>query len=359
MQPPIYFYLPKSYWEADDRLPQLLAQYQNQAIDSALWEWHVATHPSLKSDGLFAWVIQPYLCLRAGGFECHIVSELPQSGIVIVPRKFVPEQLRPGKDLLIVMLKADCKLHKYSQIHIIENPNEKCSDTDLWQSYFIPHFPQPGLRPRDPDRTTFTNIAYFGLETNLAKELCDLAWENQLQNLGLTWSVRQRDRWHDYSDVDAIVAVRSFQTDGYDWKPASKLFNAWHAGVPAILGRESAYQNERKSELDYIEVGSVDEAMAALQKLQAQPKLRQAMIENGRIRAERTQPQAIARQWQKFLIEIAVPAYDRWRETSALSQQSYALVRYLTMESRGLRSQTRRVRGQIKGQIKSAIQSLL
>jgi hypothetical protein len=357
MQPPIiYFYLPKVYWDADDRFPHLLEKYQTQAIDSDLWEWHVATHPSLKSDGLFAWVIQPYLYLRAGGFDCQLVSELPQSGIVIVPRKFVPEQLRPGRNLLIVMLKADCKLHKYAQIHIIENLNEQLKHTtDMWESHFIPHFPQPGLRPRNADRSTFENIAYFGLETNLAKELSDTTWSTQLQNLGLNWSIRQRDRWHDYSDIDAIVAVRSFQTQGYDWKPATKLSNAWHAGVPAILGRESAYQNERKSRLDYIEVSSVDEAIAALQKLQAEPKLRQAMIDNGRKRAERTQPQEIARQWQNFLLDTAVPAYYRWCETSPLSQQSYALVRYLAMESRGLRSQTRRVQGQIKSAIKSML----
>ena len=37
-------------------------------------------------------------------------------------------------------------------------------------------------------------------------------------------------------------------------KPPSKLFNSWLAGVPAVLGHESAYRAERRSDLDYIEV---------------------------------------------------------------------------------------------------------
>lgn len=357
MLPPIiYFYLPKEYWKTDDRFPQLLEKYQTQAIDSDLWEWHVATHSSLKSDGLFAWVIQPYLYLRAAGFDCQLVSDLPQSGIAIVPRKFVPEELRPGQNLLIVMLKADNQFHKHAQIHVVENSNEQLKHTtDVWKNHFIPHFPQPGLRPRTADRIVFGNIAYCGLELNLAKELCDPTWSDQLQALGLTWLIRHRDRWYDYTDIDAIVAVRSFQTHGYDWKPASKLFNAWHAGVPAILGRESAYQNERKSALDYVEVASVDEAIAALQKLQAEPKLRQAMIDNGRMRAEQTQPQQIAQQWQQFLTEVAVPAYHRWCETSRLKQQSHTLVRSLVMESHAQRLRARRAQGRIKRAVKSLL----
>jgi hypothetical protein len=357
MQPPtIYFYLPEVYWLADERCPDILEQYCNQEIDGDLWKWHVATHSSLKSDGLFAWVIQPYLHLRAIGFPCQIVSTLPKSGIVIVPRKFVPEHLRPGKNLLIVMIKADCKLHKYAQIHIIENPNEEMRrSSDLWKSHFIPHFPQPGLLPRNSNENRFENISYFGLEANLAPELCALDWENRLKAMDFNWSIVGRDRWHDYTQTDAMVAVRSFQTQGYNWKPASKLFNAWHAGIPAILGRESAYQAERKSKLDYIEVSTPEEIIAALQKLRDEPKLRQAMIENGRLRAERTQPEKIALQWRQFLTHIAVPAYHCWRNSSDVSQQSFALIRYLAAESRELRSQTRKMQGQVRSLVKSML----
>jgi hypothetical protein len=350
--PPIYFYLPEIYWQVDPQFPHRLEQYFAQAVDlGELWEQHVAMQPSLKADGLFAWVILPYLHLRACGFPCQLVSQLPMEGIVILPRKFIPEDLRPDRNLLFVMLKADCKLHKYAQIHIIENAAETLSQTEthLWASHFIPHFPQPGLRPRDPQRgDRFVNVAYFGLETNLAAELCTPNWQAELHSLGFNWSIVSRDRWHDYQNIDALVAVRSFQQQGYEWKPASKLFNAWHAGIPALLGQETAFQAERKSELDYIEVNSPGAIITALTRLRDDVKLRHAMVDNGRQRAACTQPSVIAAQWQQFLTEVAIPAYHRWRDRPLIHQQSFILIRYLASESRGLRSQTRRIKGQVK-----------
>lgn len=61
--------------------------------------------------------------------------------------------------------------------------------------------------------------------------------------------------------------MRSFSQNDYYDKPALKLFNARHAGVPAILDAESAYRAERMSELDYIEVMSVDGTLLALKLL--------------------------------------------------------------------------------------------
>ncbi|NES04757.1 MAG: glycosyltransferase [Okeania sp. SIO2F4] len=38
----------------------------------------------------------------------------------------------------------------------------------LWGSYFIPHWSQPGLIPRNPKRGDgFENIVFFGREQNL------------------------------------------------------------------------------------------------------------------------------------------------------------------------------------------------
>ena len=54
------------------------------------------------------------------------------------------------------------------------------------------------------------------------------SWSEKLKDLGLNWQVVSRDRWNDYSNVDAIFAVRNFkQASDYKWKPASKLVNAW------------------------------------------------------------------------------------------------------------------------------------
>ena len=109
-----------------------------------------------------------------------------------------------------------------------------------------------------------------------------------------------------------------------------------HAGVPAILGCESAYQAERQSDLDYIEVNSVHEALNALKQLRDNKQLRQSMVKNGRKRAESTTPEQLFQRWRKFLIDVAIPEYDRWCQASKLTQQIYLARRYLVVKENGL-----------------------
>ena len=97
------------------------------------------------------------------------------------------------------------------------------------------------------------------------------------------------EEWHDFRETDAVVAIRSFDQDLHHIKPASKLVNAWHAHVPAILGRESAYRALRQSSVDYIEASSFVEAKAAIEMLKRDPGPRCSMAENGRRRAPEIQ----------------------------------------------------------------------
>jgi hypothetical protein len=76
------------------------------------------------------------------------------------------------------------------------------------------------------------------------------------------------NEWHDYSDTDVVLAIRELDRDNlWQGKPASKLYNAWHAGVPAILGYVSAFRSERETKLDYLQATSVREVILALKKL--------------------------------------------------------------------------------------------
>ena len=106
--------------------------------------------------------------------------------------------------------------------------------------------------------------------------------------------------------------------------------------LPAVLGRESAYRSERQSALDYIEVASPEEAVAAVEMLQGDRNLRRAMIENGRIRAQETGNAQIVGQWRHFLTKVAVPAYYRWCTASIWQQQIFLTRRYLTMKANRL-----------------------
>ncbi|NJO10221.1 MAG: glycosyltransferase family 1 protein [Leptolyngbyaceae cyanobacterium SL_1_1] len=134
------------------------------------------------------------------------------------------------------------------------------------------------------------------------------------------------NRWNDYRTIDAVVAVRSLQSAQtssqlYCNKPATKLYNVWLAGVPAILGAESAYRAERRSPLDYLEVSSLEELQQAVIRLQQQSNLRQAMVAQGRQRAEAITPERLCDRWLTFIHQVAIPAYDRWCRQPRWRQQ--------------------------------------
>jgi hypothetical protein len=317
--PPIYFYIPPSYF------PQTLPKSADEP-----WQGFAM--------GIHAWTLQTYLRLQADGFSCQLVQEFPQRGIVILHRNALRAcpNLKPGRDILLVCLKAELPPYPFAQLHVVQNPNETRTFPG---SYFLPHWTQPGLIGRNSERgDRFESVAFFGHEVNLAPELKHPSWQEQLAALGLRWQpLINRNRWdkseainpqwHDYSVVDVVVAVRSFNHQQlqrhrhYRSKPATKLYNAWLAGVPAILGGESAYQAERQSPLDYLEVSSPDELLAALKHLRDNPSLREAMVRQGQARAREIHPTATTAQWRKFLTEIATPTYYRWRDRSQWSRQ--------------------------------------
>ena len=91
------------------------------------------------------------------------------------------------------------------------------------------------------------------------------------------------------------------QKNGFTAKPATKLYNAWFAGVPAILPNEYAYRQLRKSELDYIEIKQPEDAANAILKLKNNPDLYRAMVENGLKRSNEFAREKIVAQWVDLL----------------------------------------------------------
>jgi hypothetical protein len=314
--PSIYFYIPQSDWPED--MPETADTY---------WQGFAR--------GIYCWTLQTYLRLKADGFPCQLIGSLPSEGIVLAHRDSLADNLPPpGSRLLIVCLKAERDPHPSAQLHIVQNRQEALTQSmSVWKPHYIPLWPQTGLICRDFKRNLrFENVAYCGHERNLAPELKSSSWQEQVSHLGLHWYIASRNSWNDYSEVDVILAVRPFKRNAHLEKPATKLFNAWHAGVPAVLGRESAFQAERKSELDYIEVATPAEVLSALKRLRDDQKWRQAIVENGRIRAEETQVANLVNQWRNFITHIAAPAYERWCAASSWTRQTFLMRRYLALK---------------------------
>ncbi|HEY9620313.1 MAG TPA: hypothetical protein V6C78_08090 [Crinalium sp.] len=331
--PPIYFYIPKRYW-ASVEFPQHPQEYWAwQNINPAKYQW-----------GMYNWTLQTYLYLKADGLPCSLVQEMPSEGIVISHKDFLPDHAIPNRNTLLICIQGDKTEHPYAQLHVVQNLQDQQwkERPTLWDSYYMPHWIQSSLIPRNPERgDRFENIVYMGDAVNLAPELRDPSFSKALEEMGLRWRVVGRDGWNDYSEIDAIVAVRSFTSlSSYRVKPALKLCNAWHAGVPAILGQEPAFQAERKGDLDYLEVTSLEDVLTALQVLRDDVELRQAIVSNGRIRARATNEMQLTQRWRQFLTHLASPMYERWCNQPEWQRQIFLQRRSLVLKQARFRNRS-------------------
>jgi hypothetical protein len=300
--PEIYFYLPEQ--ARFDPLPESVQGY---------WEDYESQRGS-RHYGRYSWTLKTYLYLKRYGITCNLTDALPRYGIVIAHRDFLEDlSTRALQGILLVCIKADREALETADIHIVQNAADPIVSSGKLDegAYFIHYWPQDPLLHRDQERgATLRNVAYYGRSWHLASQLRETGWANTLEKLGLHWRIVLPDQWHDYRQVDAVVAVRSFNAvETFDVKPASKLVNAWRAGVPAILGRESAYRAERECELDYLEVNTLGETLEALNTLRSNADLYLQMAEHGERRAQAFTPECIAREWESFFREAAIPAY--------------------------------------------------
>jgi hypothetical protein len=182
---------------------------------------------------------------------------------------------------------------------------------------FVPLWPQPGLLPRHAARAErVETMAYFGREGALPSWFRDPNFIDALAQCGVRFEIRH-DAWHDYREVDLVLAYRLETPSMLQVKPATKLYNAWLAGVPALLGEEPAYLALRRSDLDYVPVGSAGEVIAAVRALKSDAARYRAMIQNGEHRGGEFCVAATTRRWLDLLLGDAMPARADWQAADA------------------------------------------
>ena len=276
--------------------------------------------------GEHAWILQTYLRLARAGATVELATTPPERGWVVFhagDRKLVAHLTRGHRDLILVCARGDRHRVWYPDFEVVQNRASAGGNR-----FFVPHWPQPSLVPRDPGRgARLENVVFVGFETNLDPAFTAPAWRERLATEGLSWRAHSTrydaflaggpaPGWHDYTDVDAVLAVRPPSRSLHRRKPATKLYNAWLAGVPALLGPELAYRELRRSDLDYFEVTTTDDALAALRRLRDEPRLYETVVENGRRRAEDFRPERLVETWHATLAEMD----RRWRRRSLLDR---------------------------------------
>lgn len=243
------------------------------------------------------WTLQTYLRLKEAGADIELATgnHPPKDGIVIAHADSFhwlgPKPFR-------VCIGGDRTFSVEADLYVVQN-----LDDPRKPAYFIPFWPQFGLIPRKEGRR-IENVVYYGWKEQLAPELRRPEFTEAVARLGLTvrymYEDAKRQSWCDYSEADIVLAVRGFGGDPYNRKPATKLYNAWTAGAPAILGCESAYTALRTSPLDYLEARSPKEVLERMADLR-NPQLYEQMVENGRKRAAEFTVAAITKRWLAFL----------------------------------------------------------
>jgi len=308
LQVPICFFMPI------DRYPAVIPE-------------QIETYQTEFKDDIYAWTLQTYVYLKNSGLSCSLVREMPQAGIVVAHRDcLVPDNyLNPHPDVLLVCIQSNRQRLSYAQLHVVQNPYLA---KQITQGYFIPPWSTPGLQPRDPKRgDRFENVVYIGHLNDLATELKHYSFRERVRSLGLSWQVQIHNPF-DYSNVDAVLAVRNFspaidhQTEHFISESAIKLHDAWLAGVPVILGHECAYQFMRQQELDYLEANQVEDVVSILNRLQTDLDFRQATIRAGKLRVQSITQQSLVAKWHHFFEQVAIPSYQEWCSRSSIDRSN-------------------------------------
>lgn len=307
-------------------------------------EHHQSTTPCSWSSPVQVWVWSTFLRVRAAGLECQLTDVFPKKGIVVAAACTLPLNLPTSPEICHISTVADSPPRFYPQIQVTQNPFQ----AELYGQSFalpkwihIPHWPQPDLIPRDPGRgDRFETVGFLGHRDQLVAELRTLETQKRLQDMRLKLIIRD-DNFQNYADLDAVLAVRSFDGNPYAHKPATKLVNAWQAGVPAILGAESAYRAIRQSLLDFVEVTTVESCFAALEHLKRHPTLRQVMVANGQHRIRDWAEETVTQRWLQLLTVEAPQVYETWQRQGPLFHRAFHMDQYVRRMGRSLHKRLR------------------
>ncbi|MGJ8640778.1 MAG: glycosyltransferase [Opitutaceae bacterium] len=286
-------------------------------ISNGYWDWinQFVSRNGLKWTGPFSWTLQSYLILKNHGMNVQLAYEFPSDGIVITHTDFLKGANTEFSESYIIEIKPDRNMFDLrSNALIVQNkldPILKSTLSWLFPAHFVYYWPQPDMLKRELTRgTTFENIVFSG---NIVESMFDAeGFQDRCKQLGLEWTTHSREKWNDFSNVDCIVAVRGTGGNTAVIKPATKLYNAWLAGVPAILSPDEAFMDLRRSDDDFLIAQSEDEAIAALKMLRDHPPLRERMIRNGLERSVEFTDSSLAEQWSEIFENQILPSYIKW-----------------------------------------------
>ncbi len=264
------------------------------------------------------WLVAPFLALRSRYSNVFLTDHVQPGAVCIVSGVDLGVRARSDRCFCIAT-RSDGHIPELADLRVVQNQAAVRTERDV----FIPHWPQPGLIPRDTNRgARIEELAFKGASVNLYAPLRKPSFQQALAKLGVHFAIEERPidgltaRWFDYEKADLVLALRNIGVEDVKVKPASKLVNAWLAGVPALLGPEPAFEELKRSELDYIVVRTPDDVVAAVAQLQADPERYQKMCDNGLERGKDFGPDRTLERWAALLEQTVPPLFRQWQRES-------------------------------------------
>jgi len=171
-------------------------------------------------------------------------------------------------------------------------------------------------------------VGYAGqLFGNLAGNVDD--WKREFEACGLEFVPLPSSQWHDLRSIDVLIGIRSFDSNPHNSKPASKLINAWHAGIPFIGGYESAFMQIGHPGKDYLLAGTLQEAVAAVVRLRDNPQLYSRIVESGARSGALYTERKICESWESAIFGPVMHRYAQWKSLPNLERVRFNT--YLTL----------------------------
>lgn len=288
-----------------------------------------------------AWMF--YLMLKEQGMEVQICRAYPKTGLFLIHKGYTKKFIwNPG--LFVVSMQWDYKRDDRGQVHLVANEYKTTIASLEWLDRItfpgLQYFVQPPMHSKITQRNSnrgdrFESVAFIGASKNLDPAFRTSEFREKVEDLGMKFSiVDDPEKMSDFSTIDVVIAIRMLGGT-IDHKPPQKLVNAWRAGVPSILGREVGFQELHDSDIDYLEVDSVNDVINALKRLQHDAAFRAEMIENGLKKAEHYSVEALQGRWAELFKNHILPAYHEWEKESQSHRYIFLFVRSLRHIIRG------------------------
>jgi hypothetical protein len=259
------------------------------------------------------WIIQSFLILRphltACGFDVRIGERFVPGEICVCHRDDL-NRLSGAWKSFVICARADRPAPAVADIVISQN--DLVVNRSL-NTFFIPHWPQPGLIPRNRARgTMIETAAYFGHDWSIPEWMKS---EGQLSEslglFGLKYQLHNKV-WNDYGQVDIALAFRDEADIVLEQKPATKVTNAWLAGVIPIVYPEPEYARIVNHGVNGFLASTFQESVDWIKLLVREPEYVRAIQNAASDAAASYSRQYVTKQWMDFFIEEAIPRYRHW-----------------------------------------------